>query len=51
MKQLAGANLMTHRLRTDWVNNIWYEDLIMDSGGQIIHSFEFVGNQRMKALK
>jgi hypothetical protein len=33
-----------------WVNNIWYDGLIMDSGGQLIHSVEFVHNQRPKAL-
>jgi hypothetical protein len=49
-KQLAGAKLMTHRLRTNWVNDIWYDDLIMDSGGLLIRSVEFVGNQRPKAL-
>jgi hypothetical protein len=49
-KQLASEKIVTHRLRTNWVNDIWYNDLIMAWGGLLIRSVEFMGNRRPKAL-
>jgi hypothetical protein len=49
-QQLVGEKIGPPRPRTNRVNEIWYEDPIIAWGGMLIHSAEFMGNRRLKAM-